>query len=209
MKSSEISESISKIDLEDNPIILARVDPVAYYPLRWELLKHFKDQGVALVSLNMPCYEISSNLKEKSIEIPKLFVVDGQSPEMAPDWLPAACGQVPKVRSTTYPGAPGSLTGLSITMRKLFAKNRFDLVILDSLSTLFIYNEPHQTQRFVHALIEKLRSSNTAGIFIVLEGSPYGAEISGVSQFFDSTIQFAAVVSKRKEPPVHLELGST
>jgi hypothetical protein len=207
MRSTEMSETISKIDLEGNPIILTRVDPAAYFPLRWELLKRFKNLGVALVSLNMPCYEISSHLKEKSIEIPKLFVVDGQSPEMAPACLSPVFGQEVSINHTTYAGAPGSLTGLSITMRKLFAKNRFDLVILDSLSTLLIYNEPHQTQRFVHALIEKLRSSNTAGIFITLEGSPYSAEISGMTQFFDSTVQFAAMVSKRKEPPIHLKLG--
>lgn len=193
MRSSKVDGAIAKINLANNPIILIRVNPSVYPLLRWKLLKHFKNLEVALISLNIPYYEIFSELKEKRVEVPKLFIIDGQSPGVAPSWLPSAFSQgLPTAKRTTYTGAPGSLTGLSIMMTRLFARTKFDLVILDSLSTLLIYNEPRQTERFVHFLIEKLRSSSTPGIFIALEGGPYSTEVEEITQFFDSVIQIHA-----------------
>ncbi len=193
MKSNKIDRKIAKINLVNNPVILIRVDSSNYPSLRWRLLKRFKDLEITLISLNKPFYDIFSELKEMCIEVPKLFIVDGQCPEIAPSWLSPAFSHGHWImKRATYAGAPGSLTGLSITVNRLFTKNKFDLVILDSLSTLLIYNEPNQTERFIHSLIEKLRSSSIAGIFIAMEGGPHSDEVEGITQFFDSVVRICA-----------------
>jgi hypothetical protein len=196
-------DQISKISLENNPIILIRTDPAVYLPLRWKLLNKFKTTELALISMNAPHYEIFNGLSEMGIDPQKFFIIDGQTQRTETCALNKAL-KLNSARHTTFPGAPGSLTGLSITMRRLLEKNKFGLVILDSLSTLMIYNEPKQTQKFVHSLIEKLRSAGVPGIFIALEGTQYSDDIRGMTQFFDSIIQTSPQISKGA--PVKLEI---
>ena len=57
-----------------------------------------------------------------------------------------------------YLSGPESLTDLSIAITVATNTGKYGFLLIDSLSTLLIYNDAHNTQKFAHYLISKMSS---------------------------------------------------
>jgi hypothetical protein len=80
-----------------------------------------------------------------------------------------------------------SLTDINILFRTTMKKN-IDFVIFDSLSTLFIYENPIVSLKFVHNIITTMRLNNIKGVFLVHENDVSKELMEDLSSFADKSI---------------------
>ncbi len=60
--------------------------------------------------------------------------------------------------------------GMSQAQKDFFSMNDYYKFVFDSLSTLFIYNDPNTIYRFLRTILPKLRDSNGLGFFLMGSG---------------------------------------
>jgi len=62
-----------------------------------------------------------------------------------------------------------SLTDLSIAITQLVSNKKFDLIFIDSISTLLAYNDNDMVERFIQFLINKLGALGVTGVFCIVD----------------------------------------
>lgn len=169
-------------------LLLAKQDK--YDLLLMNVVKHFckKKMGGIIVTLNKPGEDLISLLTEHKVPCTGLFIVDGISKkrehELAQD------------SRIAYIDTPQDLTDMEANVidfiQKLPPGKKF--FILDSLSTLMIYNAEKTVERFVHRIGERLRSSGFQSVFLIMDGTR--PEIMNVlSQFADAVVKIGPEIS--------------
>ncbi len=150
--------------------------------LTLQLIKYFFEEsknGVC-VSINKPVEDLLKGLETKSIDREKLVFVDCVSKM-------AGMKEISK-KNFIYVDSPKQLLELSEAIDAATAmmagKNFF--VLIDSLSTLFVYNEERAVEKFVHTTATKMRTLSVKGIFLVTQEKKH--VIQTLSQFADKTI---------------------
>ncbi len=86
---------------------------------------------------------------------------------------------------------PQALTNISIALTSAIEslpKDNDKLLILDTLSTLMLYNEAGTVTRFAHVLTEKLRAWGVKSVILTLEEETDKKIIAQLGQFCDKTI---------------------
>ena len=86
---------------------------------------------------------------------------------------------------------PQALTNISIALTNAIEslpKDNDKLLILDTLSTLMLYNEAGTVTRFAHVLTGKLRAWGVKSIILTLEEETDKKIIAQLGQFCDKTI---------------------
>ncbi len=150
--------------------------------LTLQLIKHFFEEcGTgACVSINKPVEDLLKGLEIKCIDSKKLIFVDCVSKMAGMKEM----GE----KNFIYVDSPKQLLELSeavdAAMAMLVGKNFF--VMLDSLSTLLVYNEEKAVEKFFHTTVTKMRTLNVKGIFLVTQEKKH--VIQTLSQFADRTI---------------------
>jgi len=89
-----------------------------------------------------------------------------------------------------YLESPQQLVELSVLLNKLFQKiegNKF--LVVDSLSTLLIYNKPEAITKFVHSIANKIRTEKVLGVLLIIKTEDNMDVIKILSQFSDSVIE--------------------
>jgi len=133
------------------------------------------------VTLNKSGFELVEMLEKNGIDCSSLFVVDAIS---------KGAGKPKKTAKISYAESPRDLTELQAQVGD-FADimppgERF--FVLDSLSTMLVYNAEKTVERFVHLLGEKLRASGFKVIFtIIKETRPETMDV--LAQFADTVIK--------------------
>lgn len=69
-------------------------------------------------------------------------------------------------------------------------------LLLDSLSTLLLYNKPETVEKFVHTLAGKIRNLDALGIFLTVQLKENEDAIRVISQFCDHTIEIDETQSR-------------
>jgi len=177
--SSAISESLDSLE---KPVVLAMIDPIRYQEAVVELLRYFMGKvprGI-YVSLNKPYTVLAKNFEKSGIPVDSLFFVD-------------AITNVPAIQEETDHSCLGSsvdLSSLCIATSK--AVNRFTedkFIVLDSLSTLLIYNESKAVAKFAHLLTEKMRRWNTSGSLLTVEMNTEKDVVFQLAPFCDKVVR--------------------
>jgi hypothetical protein len=91
--------------------------------------------------------------------------------------------QAPKCRYVTSPSA---LTEMSIAISEMVGKG-VDYLMFDSISTLLVYNNEKQVEKFISGIVNKARSSETKSMFFILENDKL---IQPCSMFMDKVLEF-------------------
>lgn len=132
------------------------------------------------VSLNIPCHKLSNELKAKGIDLSKMHIVN-------------CIGGVKKKCTNcncSFPRYNGSLTELSVIITKQINTGKFDFIVLDSVTTLLVYNKTETVERFIQYFVNKVRLLDMEGVILSVEGEEKSKKIIGVlSQFCDKTIR--------------------
>jgi len=180
----EIDLEIQKelLDLGKKFILLVVEKSPQSGQLTLQLIKHFFEEsknGVC-VSINKPVEDLLKGLETKCIEQKELVFVDCVSKM-------AGMKEISE-KNFIYVDSPKQLLELSeaidAAMALLAGKSFF--VLIDSLSTLFVYNEERSVEKFVHTTATKMRTLNVKGIFLVTQEKKH--VIQTLSQFADKTI---------------------
>ena len=178
----EIQKRLEALPDKYSVLLLAKQEK--YDLLLMNVVKYFcknKVNGI-FVTLNKPGSDLLTLFKEHKVECANLFIVDGISKKREPK------GE--KDSRISYIDTPQDLTDMETRILEFIQKlpTGPKFFVLDSLSTLMIYNSEKTVERFVHNLGEKLKSSGFKTVFIIMEGTR--PEIMNVlSQFSDKVIR--------------------
>jgi KaiC/GvpD/RAD55 family RecA-like ATPase len=174
-----ISDSLESLE---KPVVLALIDPIRYQEAVIGLLRYFMGKvprGI-YVSLNKPYAVLAKTFEKSGISVDSLFFVD-------------AITNVPALQEEADHSCLGStvdLSSLCIATSKAvnrFAEDKF--LVLDSLSTLLIYNESKAVAKFAHLLTEKMRRWNTSGSLLTVEMNAEKDVVSQLAPFCDKVVR--------------------
>jgi archaellum biogenesis ATPase FlaH len=104
------------------------------------------------------------------------------------DGITKSIGKVENQDNCYYVSSPQALTELSIVVAE-FLKYQFDYVIVDSLTTLLIYQKSEEAVlKFLSNLVHKIKESGSRGIFYALNISNHNLLIQESSMITDKII---------------------
>lgn len=181
--STETYDSILQALQElDKPIVLTLIDPMRYQEAVFGIVKYFTQvskQGV-YVTLNKPFNVLTKNFEKAGISANTLFFVDGitnvPAAEEGPDH---ACL-----------GSGVDLSNLCIGISRAVSKIKDQkFLLLDSLSTLLIYNDSKAVSKFAHLLTEKMRRWETQGSLLTVEMNTERDVVSQLAPFCDKVVK--------------------
>lgn len=85
-----------------------------------------------------------------------------------------------------------SLTHISIAITLILnalPKDQEKLLILDTMTTLMLYNNPSVVSEFMHSLSGQIRFKNIKSVVLTLEDATDKKVISAISEFVDTVIK--------------------
>jgi KaiC/GvpD/RAD55 family RecA-like ATPase len=145
------------------------------------IIKSYVKSGVSgvYIALNKPHESIEKIMKAESIKTDKLFFIDCMniSPES---------GNGEKVAHIQN---PSDLTSMNIAVNQFMEKmGGKKFLMLDSLTTMLIYNKENLVIMFVKSLIDEMRRTNSR--IVILTPELRGGELlNKISLFFDKIVK--------------------
>ena len=163
-------------ELEKNQTILLIVPSVEYSNVLIRNLKELTKQNVCYVTLNKTVDSLRETFKKNHVNTDNIVFIDAISKTIkkVPD-------QEDKVY---YVSSPGALTELSIAINR-FLKHQFQYLVFDSLTNLLIYQKKAPVAQFVSAIVNKIKISNTKGVFYTISVTEQEELIKETCMFVD------------------------
>lgn len=167
-------------------VALVVVDPKAYNNASVAIVKHLtankKIPGV-YVSVNKPFKILNEHFKKEGVKTELMIFIDAITS--------LADENLEENEHCYYLESPENLSDISIAISQAIEaidhKEKF--IIIDSLSTLLIYNNIESITKFVHFIIGKMRSWDVIGIILSLKKRGEAGLIAEIGQFCDMTIE--------------------
>jgi len=177
----KIEEALDGFDKPFSAILLM---PKDQYELRYaRLVKHFLNNGEkgVCVTVNKSSFDLDKVLDREGIERENLVYVDAVTEMIDSVKL--------KGKQAVYLESPSDLVDLSIAIEKAVKKLGIGkkFVIVDSLTTLLVYNNEESVEKFTHALSQKIGDWEIQGIFLATDSTS--------KEFIDTLSQFCDKVS--------------
>jgi KaiC/GvpD/RAD55 family RecA-like ATPase len=156
------------------------------------LIKNFCKKGLPgiFVTMNKSAEDLLKIAENNHVPCENMLIVDTVSKKES---MP-----LEKSDRVTYVDSPQDLTEIETEIAEFMGKMQPGpkYFILDSVSTMLVYNAEKTVEKFVHRLGERLRAENFKAIFIVMEGTR--PEILNVlSQFCDKVIKPSPVINSQ------------
>ena len=180
---SRIIESKLK-GLPENSVVLVIADTEEHNKVSLDILNMLvnkKRQQGGFINLNLPCSKIDELLKIKDIDRRNVHTVCCKNGYDITEYEK-------KAKNCSFIRSPEQLTELCSSLEKIFEFGKYEFLVLDSVSTLLIYNKQNTVLRFLHFLIEKIRLSNIRGVIVTLAEKNNKELLDELSQFCDKTI---------------------
>lgn len=136
-------------------------------------------QGL-FISLNKPCETIRKELKQNNLQADKIYFIDGASKETGNFLDSDKCFCLED---------PSSLIELSLLTKTLCEEKKIKYIILDSLSTLLLYNDTKAVEKFVHSLVNKARKTNVSVVLLSPKEKSKEDILAEITQFCDKEIE--------------------
>ena len=154
-----------------------------YNVINTRLAKYFVDKGMTgvYITINKNVVELTDAFKKDNIAADGIIFVDTVTR--------MASGREMTGDQYLYVDSPKDMLGLSVTieraMENVTGENKF--IILDSLTTMLVYNKPGAVEKFVHSLSGKIKAWNANGVFILMDTADKEI-ISTLAQFCDKVV---------------------
>jgi archaellum biogenesis ATPase FlaH len=159
-------ETILK-NIKPNKVVLFVIDPKKYHTVHLKILKGIieekKFSGI-YITVNKPYDALIKYLKEIKIPTENIFFIDAISKSVSQE--------IKLTENCLYIPSPSHLTDLGIALTQALEsmeKKEDKFLILDSISTLLIYNDFETVAKFVHFIISRLRVFGLVGLIISVE----------------------------------------
>jgi hypothetical protein len=166
-------------------IILVVCLPENYLAINLEILRtllnEMKFSGI-YITINRPSLLLRELLKSKDIDVDKLYFIDCVS----------CLGGIPsgKDEKCYFIKSPSALIDIGITVSELMeAIEKPAFMLLDSVSTLLIYNNAKSVVSLSHVLITKMRLRGFSVVIVSLKKDMEIGTIRTLTQFCDKIIE--------------------
>ena len=173
-------------DLENNELLLVVSPSNMVEEVNLEIMRYFinkKDAYCVYVTIAKPYKTILNILKKNRISSNKIFFIDCISGLITGEDMQRA--------GNCILCQPQSLTNISIALTsalKSIPTDQEKVLILDTISTLMLYNEVLVIGRFMHALTGKIRKLGVKSVIFTLEEETDKKILSQMSHFCDKCI---------------------
>ena len=159
--------------------LLLAAAPADFSRAKIPLLKMFaKEKGIILyITFNQSASKLISELGEKGIQTTSIFFIDMVSKEKGYE-------TADKGVSMDFE-SPTQLTDLMLAVDEKMLGKKPSLVVLDSISTLLVYNDRETVQKFVHSLIAKVQKANSKVVLLATKDSSSADALATIGQFCD------------------------
>ena len=178
----KISEEFS--ELPERYVVLAMPKTKKYGLVAVELIKYFSRQKIPgiYITTNKPMSYLIKHFKDYKLDVSKVAFIDAITIRSGEKEVEGSC--------YVYIDSPRNLTELNIEvdegLERVKGEKRF--VIVDSLSTLLIYNKETVVHKFIHSLAGKLRANNVMAVMLITADTPKST-INVLAQFCDKTVE--------------------
>lgn len=180
--SSKISLSLDGIP--DNFVVLLIVDLKNYAPTIIELLRVLQSEKKlgAYLTINKPVEDLAKLFKAQGIDSESIFFIDAIST--------LSDRKTVKSKNIAFLDSPTDLIGInSVISQQLSLQQKPGFVVFDSISTLLLYNKPMAVEKFIHALVGRMRGTSTQGFLIGVKSAEHASLIEIISQFVDKIVE--------------------
>jgi len=153
-----------------------------YFPTDIAILNYLvntREMKGVYVAMNKPYPTLVKILQNSNIDTDKLFFIDAISGNL---------GQDEEISNCVFLSNPAAISELGMTVLNLCDEKKADFLLLDSLSTLVIYNDRLDSVKFTHYLITQLRKYGLAGVIMSLDKYKDPEAIKDISMFVDNVI---------------------
>jgi len=161
-----------------NKTILYIVPSEEYFKNVIKVIRENSKISIIYVTTNKPYEHLLNLFKEQKIDFNNVFFIDCISKQISQS--------KESTKNCIYLESPSNITGLSIALTqasKLVSREK--ILLLDSLSTLFIYNNEDVVGKFSNFIINKMRTNNVSSVFFVLESDMNKKIMKTIESFVD------------------------
>jgi len=162
--SAETIQKEKPVAADNSGIQLCLIKAEKYNEGLQEILKNAAggNTHIIYVSVNKPCTSIGALLQKFNIPDERSIIIDLASKPGAE-----------KKRNCVHLASQKNLTELSLAISQSIYnfEGKEILLIFDSLSTLLIFNDKNVVLRFIHFIVNKLRSNNVSARLFSLDSA--------------------------------------
>ena len=160
---------------------LALVDSNEYTQMQNEILRKFKEQKVIYITISNSYKKILAQLKKEKISNKKIHFIDMISVDRGIE--------TKAEENVSLIESPAGLTELVEQVDKsLKNTGKNTIVILDSISTMTVYNDTSTAEKVIHTIIGKINTNNASAILMSSDSKGTEKITKIIGQFVDKTI---------------------
>lgn len=186
-KQTEVELRVSKAldDLEQPFIVMVLVEPKNYATIKNIIISKYNTNSthIIYISLNTSYQKFLKDTTEEKKPIDNIHFIDMISVNSG--------ARIIDSKNTAYVNSPAELTECILILEKkleeLEGKNTF--VVLDSVTTVSVYNDPAVVEKFIHVLIGKASSFNASALLLSPDYDESRPITETVEQFMDKTVR--------------------
>ncbi len=173
--------------LDSNQLVLVVAPSKKIQETILDVLRYFlntKNAYCVYATIAKPYKTMLNILTQNKIKTDRVFFIDCITPV-------STAGSMQRIGNCVF-CQPQSLTSISIaltTALQNLPKDNEKVLILDTLSTMMLYNESKTVTIFVHSLTGKLREWGVKSVILTLEEETDKKVISQIGTFVDEVLE--------------------
>lgn len=176
-------------EIDNNELVLLVIPSDKVDEVNSSILKYFSNTKKAVsvyTTFTKPYKVLLKNFKKGGIELSGIFLIDCVTPV-------SEFGEILGTNKVIF-CQPNSLTNISIsisTALKNMPRDKSRVLILDTISTLMLYNNKNTVVKFIHHLIGEIRKYGVKSFIFTLDEESDKAIISEVARFCDISLKLS------------------
>lgn len=172
-------EILKKITQNQNTVLVYKGQNYQYEIINIHQALSTVFQNTLTITINYPTTTLIKKLQQKGINTNNYHFIDAVTTK----------GTTSKeTKQTTYISSPTALTELAIAINKTIQTTKPQLMILDNISTMIMYNKAVVVAKFLHSIMTKIRKTDTKAIYPILKKDMEGTMLE-LQMFADTIIE--------------------
>jgi hypothetical protein len=138
-----------------------------------------KFRNIMIISFTKSYPALLSELSAAGVDTTNYFFID---------CISARHTEVKSSDKCAYVSSPETLIEVSASLSRAM-RNPTDLVILDDISSLSLYNDNVEVLKFLHGLMVKMQKSHAKGVYFLLDDGMKKETLSDLALFADKIVE--------------------
>jgi len=175
-------------EIANNKFLLILLEEKEYAKKLQEIMKSSEKTKtkICYVCLSKPYRDVMEDIEKQGFNVNDFFFIDVLSSHYK---------EQEPVDNCIFVSSPANLAAVRYAIRKAVEEKKCSVILLDTISTLLVYQETSSIVKFTHSILTDEKQENTKKLFIVLKnGAVPGKEnknlVKDLSMFADKTLDF-------------------